>query len=870
VALSVGARLGVYEVVAPIGAGGMGEVYRARDTRLGRDVAIKVLPPDVAADPERLARFEREAQVLASLNHPNIAHIHGVDDSTGTPALVMELVDGPTLAERIAKGPIAIDEALAIARQIAEGLEAAHEQAIIHRDLKPANIKVREDGTVKVLDFGLAKAFEPKQPSELRATQSPTITTPAMVTGAGIILGTAAYMAPEQARGRPADKRSDVWAFGCVLYEMLTRRRAFPGEDVSDTLAAVLRAEPDWAALPQDTPPAVHRLLRRALRKDPRQRLQHPGDARLEIDDAPASAPSDSRTARVRPWAMATAVAVVAALAGGGVIAWLLPTRSNAPALWLEIATPAAIMNQFAVSPDGRAIVYTRSGRQTLVVRPFEGTSHRPIPGTEGAEYPFWSPDGRSIGFFANNKLQRIAIDGGLPQPLANVLTPAGGTWSASDRILYVPSDSGGVFQIPAVGGESQEVTPRQLATRAPQFLPDGRHFLFYVARGNQPQGMYVGELGSVEIRRVLESRSPAVYGAGHLWFVRDGTLVAQAFDPGRTEIGGAATNVADGVGSGLIAPAVSAASDGPIAYRALAGPSRRELIWFDRAGTQLGTAGTDGALASNPNLSPNGQWLALQRTVNENIDLWLIDLRRDTPTRLTDNPGIDSLPVWSPDGNRIAFNSTTGSSSAMMILTVDRTRPPERLPVSVRGGAKIACDWSADGRFLLYKHFDEQTSSSDLWVLPLQDPQTPIGFLTTAYNERDGQFSPDGKWIAYESDEAGSPEIYLQRFPGPGSKLRVSANGGTQVRWRGDGRELFFIAGDERLTAVPVDLRGATPTIGTPAPLFKTKVAPIRSISRQQYVVSADGQRFLILTEPDQQASPLTVVFNWRPAGAR
>ena len=854
----------------------MGVVYRARDTKLDRDVAIKMLPEGFAGDRDRFLRFQREAKVLASLNHPQIAQIHGFEDADGVHALVMELVEGPTLADRIAAGRLPPDEALAIAKQIAEALEAAHAQGIVHRDLKPANVKVRDDGVVKVLDFGLAKAIDP--PSTSGASMSPTLSLHA--TQAGLILGTAAYMAPEQARGKAADTRADIWAFGVVLFEMLAGTRPFPGDEISDTLAGILKSEPPWDALPRDTPAAIRRLLRRCLQKDRQQRLQHIGDARLEIDEArgvtaPEHVPVPTGTVQ-RPF-LWIAAAAAAALAIGVVAGRQFSIAPEAPEMRLEISMPAGYLTQFAISPDARSIAVARTGRRGLMVRAFEDPTPRALRGTEGAEYPFWSPDGRSLGFFANNQLQRVESDGGAPQPLATVITPAGGTWNRDGVILYVPNDNGGVFQVPAGGGESRMVTPQRtppLATRLPQFLPDGRRFLFYVARGGEPAGVYVGELASDAIQRILSTNAPALYGSGYLWFIRDGTLVAQAFDPATLALSGPIMPVADGVLAGLLGNSISTSVAGPIAYRAsldrATQQSTRQLVWFDRSGKQVGTAGEPGALASNPSLSPDGRSLLLQRTVQENIDLWLIDLQRNVSRRLTDNPGIDSMPVWSPDNNRLIFNSTSTGGGELAIATLDKSRAQERVDLPFSDGSKVTSDWSTDGRFILYTHFNQSPATTDVWALPMEGDRKPLPVATTTYNERDAQFSPDGKWVAYESDEAGPPEIYLQPFPGPGAKQRVSVAGGTQVRWRRDGRELYYIAADEALMAVAIDPTAAPPSVGTPARLFKTNISPVRSISRQQYVVSRDGQQFLILTDEEGPVPPITLLFNWKPPAVR
>ena len=874
-ALAPGARLGAYEIMALLGRGGMGEVYRARDPKLNRDVAIKVLPELFVSDPERAARFEREAKTLASLNHPHIGGIYGLEDADGVRALVLELVEGPTLADRIAEGPIPLDDTLPIARQIAEALEAAHDQAIVHRDLKPANIKLRPDGTVKVLDFGLAKALEPSATST-NVTASPTITTPAMMTGVGTILGTAAYMSPEQAKGRPADRRSDVWAFGCVLYEMLTGARAFEGEDVGDTLANILKSEPAWHLLSTDTPAAIRRLLRRCLQKDRHDRLQHMGDARLDVEEALRSS-SDVVVAPARLSGRMLLVALAAIVVAGTIgvtVGRSVRKSSAAPEMRVEITTPATNRAaSFALSPDGRQIVLSGEGPRgpQLWVRSLDALGLRPLAGTEAAIYPFWSPDSRSIGFFANSRLKRLDLDGGAPQMLANVITPAGGTWNSAGTILYVPNDNGGVFRISETGGDSSPVTPRRLATRLPQFLPDGRHFLFFVARGDEP-GVYVGELGNDKVRRILAADTPALYTLGHVFFVREGSLFAQRFDPSTHELSGSVTRIGDDIAFGLNVPSVSTSAAGVIAYRTGSGQSRRQFVWFDRSGTQLGPVGEAGLLVSNPSLSPDGRHVVVQRSVQQNTDLWSLDLERSVFTRLTFDPGIDSMPLWSPDGRRIVFSAPRGSDEQLSLKRVDGTGPDEVLRIPSGSGVKIACDWSPDGRFLLYKQFDAATSTTDLWVMPMdrEGAGPPVPVVRTPYDERDGQFSPDGRWIAFESDESGQPEIYLQPFPGPGPKVRISTNGGVQVRWHGNGHELFYIGSDAALTAVPVNIINGRAEVGTAVPLFKTHLAPIQAISRQQYVVTRDGKRFLIITADDAPLQPMTLILNWKPPPQR
>jgi Tol biopolymer transport system component len=871
--LHVGARIGSYEVLAPLGAGGMGEVYRARDTRLSRDVAIKVIPDVFAADHDRVARFQREATLLAALNHSHIAQVYGFEESNGVRALVMEFVEGGTLADRIASGPLPIEDALGIARQMAEALEAAHTLAIVHRDLKPANIKLTADGTVKVLDFGLAKALEPAVTQGASVSISPTLSVHA--TQAGIILGTAAYMSPEQARGKTADTRADIWAFGVVLFEMLAGRRPFEGDEISDTLAAVLKSEPAWHLLPTDLHPAVHRLLRRCLQKDRRERLQHIGDARLEIDEARrdgsvTSAPVPHMRRERVAWASAIVLAIALAAA---LTARRSPPIVELPQMRLEIAAGAfAFPGQVAISPDGRTLAYVNAGPRgrQLWVRALDGSVPRPIPGSDGGEYPFWSPDARAIGFFANNKLKTVDLEGGEPRLLANVITPAGGSWNRDGIILYVPNDGAGVMSVPAAGGEPTSVTPRRqplLATRLPQFLPDGRHFLFFVARGSEPSGIYIGELGSDVIRRLLSADRPAVYGSGHVWFVRDYTLFAQQFDASSQTLSGPIHRI-DNVGIGLVSAAVSASLNGPIVYRGESGDTRRRLEWFDRTGKALGSVGQVGAFVSNPTLSRDGRYVIVQRTVQENIDLWLIDLARSATERLTDQPGIDSMPVWSPDGNRVIYNSIAPNAGPQAILRIDRTAPPQSLGLHRDGGrgVSIVCDWSPDGQRILYKHTDANLGTTDLWSVRLTEPEERTPIAVTPADERDGQFSPDGKWVAYESDETGQPQIYLQPFPGPGAKVPLTTQGGTQVRWRADGKEIFYIAPDENVMAVAIDTAAGRSGLGVPEVLFKTSIAPMRTISRQQYVVSLDGMRFLIVTSDQPSTAPLTLLINWRP----
>jgi len=875
--LLIGTRLGSFVIEASLGAGGMGEVYRASDSKLGRDVAIKVLPDLVASDGDRLARFEREARVLASLNHPNIAHIYGVEDSNGTRALVMELVEGQTLAEVIAASAtqgraMVIDDAVPIAIAIAEALEAAHEQGIIHRDLKPANVKIRPDGGVKVLDFGLAKALEPSPQSSVSAMVSPTISIHG--TQAGLILGTAAYMSPEQARGKAVDRRADIWAFGVVLFEMLAGRRPFDeSDDVTDQIAGVLKSDPAWQVLPGDTPITLRRLLRRCLQKDPRRRLQHIGDARVELQELQGE-PDSEVVARPRaPLAWRERVAWIFALTLVGIASAVVITRRTvieAPEIRPEISTPPTTRpTAFAIAPDGHAIVFNSDGPNgpQLWLRSLNSETATPLPGTDVGAAPFWSPDGRFIGFFTNNKLKYIDVVSGQVTSLTPVMTPAGGTWNRDDTILFVRSDNNAVFRIAKSGGVATQATPKrspELATRMPQFLPDGRHYLFYVARGGEPPGVYIGELGTERISRILDNDSPAMYGVGQLWFVQRGTLFARPFNPSTQQLGGQPVRIVDNVGQALYSSAFSVSAAGDVAYRTGVAVSRR-LRWFNRSGTELGAVGEEGRLMSNPSLSRDGRYVAVQRTDQDNIDLWTLDLTRDGDfVRRTVSPEIDAMPLWSPDGKQIAYNTIAKNATVIAIKRLDGSAPDEVL-TPPGTGARVVCDWSVDGRFILYKQFDYASATTDLWAIPMQGTRTAFPVVRGPSDDRDGQFSPDGKWIAYDSDESGHPRIYVQPFPGPGRKDPVSSQGGSQPRWSSDGRELFYIAPDGYLMAVPMGTDAGSSGIGKPVRLFKARLAPFSAISRQQYVVSKDGQRFLMIATDDVPTPPISLILNWK-----
>jgi eukaryotic-like serine/threonine-protein kinase len=861
----IGTKLAHYEITSHIGSGGMGDVYQATDTKLGRSVAIKFLPDAFSHDTERVARFQREARVLASLNHQNIATIHGVEEIGTRHFLVMELVPGETLADRIKHGAIPIEEALPIAKQIAEALEEAHEKGIVHRDLKPANIKLTPDGKVKVLDFGLAKFWE-AGPSPI-ASNSPTLlgaTTP------GMIMGTAAYMSPEQARGKSVDRSADIWALACVLYEMLSGRKTFDGETVTDILSAIVRSEPDWSALPKDVPPHVRRLLHRCLEKDRRRRLSDAGAVLLEFQQTPEDAAVPVPTSRRERWAWLAAVVFGLAFAIALVIA-LRPTPAP-PEMRVDIQTPSTTAPfEFALSPDGRYIVFVASGDgpQRLWLRALDQTGARPLPGTDGADYPFWSPDSRSIGFFASNKLYRIDIAGGTLQFLAYAAAGRGGAWNANGTILFSPNLAGPLSRIAAAGGEPVAVTkldpPRQVNHRFPQFLPDGRHFSFYATGSPEASGIYLGSLDEDKPKRLTASDTAGAYlDPDQLVFVRQGTLVAQQLDMARGELKGDPITLADPVGydGGNNIGAFSVSHD-QIAYRA-GSAGRVQLTWFDRAGKAVGVAGEPDANGLNyPALSPDGRRVAVSRAVQGNRDIWLMDLVRGGLTPFTFDAASDLMAIWSPNGMRIAFISNRKGPFHVYVKPSSGVGVEELLLERA-----IPQDWSKDGRFLLYYEQGPKTGR-DLWALDISmKDEKPRMVAKTPFEETMAQFSPDGRWVAYQTNESRRFEIVVQPFPEPTGKWQISTGGGIEPRWRADGKELYFIAPDARLMAVPVQASGPAFQAGTPVALFPTRIlgGGALATNQPQYAVSRDG-RFLI-NQPVEESTttPITLILNWSP----
>jgi len=899
--LATGSRLGPYEILAPIGAGGMGEVYRARDAKLGRDVALKVLPEAFARDAERMARFQREAKVLASLNHPNIASIYGLEDSGTTHALVMELVEGPTLADRIRSGPISIDEALRIAKQMCEAIEYAHDRGIVHRDLKPANVKVTSDDAVKILDFGLAKALE-GDASSIDIATSPTISR--MATQAGVLLGTAAYMSPEQAKGKAVDRRADIWGFGCVLYEMLTGKMAFRGESVTDTLAAVIKEDPDWSLLPPATPIRVRVLLQRCLQKDPKQRLQAIGDARISLDEVLLGAPDPALAGaagisaplwrRALPWAIAALLFVTLAP-----IAFIhfREKPPSAQAMRFEIPMPdkTNFGGALSVSPDGRKLAFIATdadGITHLLVRSLDSLQARPLDGTEGATgFPFWSPDSAYIVYGVGGKLMKIEGSGGPPQTLCDSPLVFSGVWRKDGKIDFFSSAE--VLEVSAAGGPTSPVTN---GGGFSSLLPDGKHVVFsWGAPGAPDSGTYVASLdgaGGERVRKkLLADESAVAYvpslgtSTGYLLFVRGdsvaagmGTLMAAPFDPGKLDLVGDPVPIAEQVSSASI----STSETGVLVYwggtGAGAGQSRGniqgQLAWFDREGKVLGTMGEVGVYRSLA-LSPDGRQVAFERDdpQTRNRDIWLYDFARGVTTRFTFDPGSDSNPQWSPDGSHIAFTSDPSGTFDLYQKASNLAGNDELVFKSSDG--KVPSDWSHDGRYLVYYN---NTLPDHVWALPMNGgaaDRKPIQLTQSKFAEVAGRLSPNSRWIAYTSNESGTAEVYVRPFePGTAGgsssaagapvtgQWMVSKGGGGTPLWRGDGKELFYIGLNETAMAVDVETSGVF-RAGIPKPLFKLPAGVVF------WDVTSDGKRFILplpsAANAANPANPLTVVLNWQ-----
>ena len=903
--LAIGTRLGLYEVTALLGEGGMGKVWRAHHTALKRDDALKVLPDAFASDPERLARFRREAQVLASLNHPNIAHVYGLEQSDGVQALIMELVEGPTLADRIAQGPIPVDEALPIAKQIAGALEAAHEQGIIHRDLKPANIKVRPDGTVKVLDFGLAKALDPMA-ARVDATASPTITSPAMMTGVGVLLGTAAYMSPEQARGKAIDKRSDIWAFGCVLYEMLTGRRAFGGEDVTDTLAAVVRAEPDWQALPRALPLSVGVYLRRCLNKDPKQRVGDMQDLRLALQGAFDTNIDNqigvSGTATRRIGTVTLAMAVSAALFSSAVT-WIALRRADPevpPVSRFMLSFPeGAALSTFAnfrslaVTPDGSRLIYVGSGGTRLWVRSLD--SLEPTEIFVGAPRgPIASPDGHWVAFANNLRLQKVPLNGGPPVTIAEIRSgmQGGAAWGPDDAIVF--SNGGattGLQRVAATGGPVTVLTrvnadQNEIRHVWPEFTPDGRSVLFTIVRAaSMPPQIAVLDL-QTGTRTVVGEGSDARYlPTGHLLYASTGAVMAIAFDLKALQTRGAPVSILPGVApASLFGIDAVVASNGTFVYRSgqAVAAEQRNVVWVDRNGKETQIDLLPRAY-TYPRLSPDGTRIAFE-VRDQAWDIWIANLASTTLTRFSFGPAPDRLPVWTPDGRRIVWSSEqegyarpywqAADGSGAASLPSSTTLPlPQYTSTMSPDGTKLVLRADGTTRDLMMTAIGTTPARPGTVQLFTAAESQPL--IQTSFTETAAEISPDGRWIAYQSNESGRDEVYVRPFPDVNAgRWQVSTDGGGKPLWAGSSHELFYLTTGETGTVLmsAAVQPGVTFATNTPKKLFEGPyffgTEGNGDTAFRTYDVSADGRRFLMIKGPTGSGSTTVanvfVVLNW------
>ena len=857
----------------------MGVVWKAVDTNLDREVAIKILPPALAGDAERLARFDREAKVLASLNHPNVATVHGFHDALGVRFLVMELVTGETLEERLKRGGIPLDEAVPIARKIIDGIEYAHERGIVHRDLKPANVKLTADGGVKVLDFGLAKAIAGD--SGASPTSTPTVipTLTSMGTVAGMILGTAAYMSPEQARGVNIDRRSDIWAFGALFYEMLTARRAFEGETISDTLASVLRAPLEWEALPPSTPAAVVRLLKRCLERDPRKRLRDIGEARIALDtmtsepEAPAMAVAVAPVRRSPlPWFLFAAALTAAIVLGG---ASMLRKPPEARVVRFSVATDPKLarMDWPRLSPDGKTLAFQGfdiGGKVSIWVRPIDSLTAYALPGTEGAVgRPFWSPDSKYLAYFDNNQLKKVPVAGGPPQTIAEAEAGSDGSWGATGTILFDGRNAqDSIRQVPASGGKASLVFSaagtKKLPNNAwPFFLPDGKHFLFTSqdAGDSTSLAIFVGTVGGDDAKKLAPTGSRAEYADGHLIYVLHSTLVAQKFDPDRLTVSGDPVPLADHVSENNTRALFSVSTTGAIAYLAGNAGDDSELVWVDRAGKELGKIGGP-AVYHDAVLSPDGTRLAysVRDGRDGSLDVWVRDLARDTASRLTFDPADDGRPVWTPDGTRIVFMSTREGGKGKGFVKASNGIGTETLLYDGERNVNPE-SFSPDGKLIAFD-FVGAGSAAAIGVVSADGKGTPVIISGTA-NLGNPKFSPDGRYIAYVSNETRTNEIYVQTWPPGGGKWQVSNGGGNNPRWRADGKELFYRTPEFEFFAVPVTL-GAQFSAGIPKPLFNRRIVT-GQIGITSWSVTADGQKFLLNATTGTVTSPeFSVVLNW------
>jgi serine/threonine protein kinase len=893
-ALAPGTHLGPYEIMSPLGAGGMGEVYRARDTRLGRDVAVKILPAEFSVDPVRKQRFEREAKTISSLNHPHICVLHDVGSQDGISYLVMECVEGETLAKRLEKGPLPLEQVLKNGMQIADALAKAHRSGVVHRDLKPGNIMLTSTGA-KLLDFGLAK---PAVPLTSVATLTGAVTQSSPVTEQGAILGTFQYMSPEQVEGKELDGRSDIFSLGAVLYEMMTGQRAFPGKSQLSVASAILEREPaPISTVKPMTPPALDHTVKKCLAKIADERWQSASDVASELrwigesgsqSGVSASTTEPRRNRERLAWAV---VGVMAALTIVGLIAYLRLASSPPSLIVADLSPPAG--TQFALvvngapalSPDGSALAFSArdaSGQSVLWVRPLDGSPARALPGTENSAAPFWSPDSRKIGFFGQRKLQTIEASGGPATVLSDALGAglSGGTWNREGTILFVGAE--GIYQAPASGGQAVLVIRRDIAKislfYSPRFLPDGKHFLYTGTRiPGYAADAYFASLDGKENRPVLEQGiGHVVYASGFLLYCRGTTLVAQAFDPDGGQLKGTTRPIAEQIGQGASYAFFDASQNGALVYQPAArAATETRLAWFDRSGKRLAFVG-ESAVHYDVRLSPDAGKIA-SSVGSQNSEMWVDDLRRGVRMRLTFDPATDKgIPVWSPDGNRILYSTLRGGKAGVGIYEKASSGAGTEqllLPSDRPDREAWATDWSRDGRFVLFSRGEMfNLSDADIWVLPRVGNKKPSLFLHAAGAAYNAQFSPDGRWVAYTSRESGRNEVYVAPFDAakflngsvgdsqPGGKWQISNEGGWQPRWRGDGRELFYLGPQNTIMAVEVEGKGTSFEVGRSQSLFAAPVSPFEIT----YDVTADGKRFVMSVVPEEENVPLTVMFNW------
>jgi eukaryotic-like serine/threonine-protein kinase len=879
--IAAGTRFGRYEIRSKIGEGGMGEVYLARDAQLGRDVAIKVLPSGLAADTDRLRRFEQEASAAGALSHPNILIIHHVDTHEGAPYIVSELLEGETLRQRTSRAPVAQRRAIDYATQIAHGLAAAHEKGIVHRDLKPDNIFITKDGRTKIFDFGIAKLTQPE--GKHSQTEIPTRR---IDTDPGVVMGTVGYMSPEQVKGRDVDHRSDIFSFGAILYEMLSGRRAFHGESAAETMSAILTVDPrDLSETNQNISPALERLVNRCLEKDPPARFHSASDLAFALEAlsgstslatqtivAPATTPQWFKRHALTGWIIAASAILLAIIVFASAY-FRSPTKPELTKASFYISPPESAGFSTAsdyISPDGRRVIFpaVKDGKRELWIRSIDSLETQRLPGTEDATQVFWSPDSRFIGFFASGKLKKMEVTGGPATTLTDGVGVHGGAWNRDGVIIFGPNIAGPLYRMSSAGGPATQITTLDTARNEtvhawPHFLPDGRHFL-YLARSalREKSAIYVGSVDGKESKFVISADStPAYAPPGYLLFLRERTLMAQPFDAEKLQVTGDPFPIAEQVGFN---PAngrafFSVSDNGVLVYRTRVF-NDNQLAWVDRTGKQIAPIGSPGQILSVA-LSPDDKRIAETRADNQSgaQDIWIIEQQRET--RFTFDPANEASPVWSPDGSQIAFNSSRAGAFDIYVKASNGAGNEELLVKS--NNQKGPHDWSPDGRYILYGELDPKTNV-DLWILPLFGDRTPYAFLQTPFAEGQGRFSPNGRWVTYSSNETGTTQVYVRPFQALGGQRMVSTTGGAQPKWRADGKELFYLSADRKLMTVDANEGDNSITFGSPKPLFEVR-AVVGAPGSLLYAPTREGQRFVVITPIEESSpSPLTVVMNW------